>query len=184
MSNEQLSWNQYGLVAELAARMQGRPFGRTALQKLTYLLQELHGVDAGYDFPLYTYGPYSSELSSDLDTLTAMHGVRVVPDDRQGGYQITPGERSASIRALAEDFLRAHDPAIADVVAGFGAMTAKELELRATCVFAHRDALRRKRPLARAELVEVVHEIKPHFPLSQIDAAVGELAARGCITLP
>lgn len=182
MSNVQHSWNQYALVAELAARMEGRPFGRTALQKFTYLLQELHGVDAGYDFPLYTYGPYSSELSSDLDTLAAMHGVRVVPDDRQGGYLITPGERSASIRALAGDFLRANDQAITETVAVFGTMTAKELELRATCVFAHRDAQRRRRPLARAELVQVVHEIKPHFPRAQIDTAVAELAARGYVT--
>lgn len=183
MSTVQHSWNQYALVAELAARMKGRTFGRTALQKFTYLLQELHGVPAEYEFPLYTYGPYSSELSSDLDTLTAMQGVHVTPDDQQGGYLISPGTHSDSIRAMAADFLHAHDHAIADVIAVFGGMSAKELELRATCVFAHRDAQRRRRPLDRNLLVEVVHEIKPHFTPAQIDAAIGELAGRGYLTL-
>ncbi len=182
MSNVQHAWNQYALVTELAARMEGRPFGRTALQKFTYLLQELHGVPSGYDFPLYTYGPYSSELSSDLDTLAAMRGVRVVPDDRQGGYLISPGSHADSIRGMGAEFLRAHDRAIADVIDVFGGMSAKELELRATCVFADRDARRRRHPLGRAELTAVVHEIKPHFTPAQISAAIAELAGRGYVT--
>jgi uncharacterized protein len=181
MSDVQHSWNQYALVAELAARMKGRPFGRTALQKITYLLQETHKVETGYEFPLYTYGPYSSELSSDLDTLAAMQGVQVVPDHRQGGYLISPGDRSASIRALGADFVRAHSEAIDGVIADFGGMSAKELELRATLVFADRDARRRRERLGREALVDVVHEIKPHFSKEQIEAALGELRARGYI---
>jgi hypothetical protein len=183
MSNVQHSWNQYALVAELAARMKGRPFGRVALQKFTYLLQELHDVDAGYDFPLYTYGPYSSELSADLDTLSAMQGVRVVPDERQGGYLISPGERFDSIRSMGADFVRANETAIDRVIADFGGMSAKELELRATCVFAERDARRRRTDRRRQALVDVVHEIKPHFSKAQIDAALGELNGRGYVTV-
>lgn len=62
MASVQQGWARYALIAELAERLRERPFGRTALQKLTYLLQELHGVDTGYEFPLHTYGPYSSGL--------------------------------------------------------------------------------------------------------------------------
>jgi hypothetical protein len=181
MGSVQHAWDQYALVVELAARMKGRPFGRTALQKLTYLLQELHGVDVGYEFPLYTYGPYSSELSSDLDTLAAMQGVRVDLDARQGGYLISPGERQESVRGSGADFIHSHNEAINRVVGEFGGMSAKELELRATLVFAERDARRRGGMMEEAELIGVVHEIKPHFTKSQIGTALKELRGRGHI---
>ncbi len=181
MNSVQDVWNQYALVAELATRMEGRPFGRTALQKLTYLLQDLHEVNTGYDFPLHTYGPYSSELSADLDTLAAMQGVRVEPDNRLGGYLIMPGERADSLRSLGEDFLTTHDQAIGRVVEEFGRLTAKELELRATLVFADRDTRRHGKALDEAALVDLVHEIKPHFAKSQIRSALRELRGRGYI---
>ncbi|HEX8361968.1 MAG TPA: hypothetical protein VF613_17755 [Longimicrobium sp.] len=175
MAGGQQTWNQYALIIELAERMQGRPFGRTALQKLTYLLQELHGVDTGYEFPLHTYGPYSSDLSADLHTLTAKQGVEVTNDTRQGGFQISPGAKSEWIRALGADSVRPHVEAIGEIVDEFGGMTTKELELRATLVFAERDARRRGTRLAEDALVEEVHEIKPNFSREQIGAALREL---------
>ena len=178
MDSVQKAWNQYALIVELAERLEGRPFGRTALQKLTYLLQELRGVDVGYEFPLHTYGPYSSELSADLDTLAAMQGVQVLPDARQGGFQITAGARAASVLEVGGESARRHSDAIGAVVDEFGGMTAKELELRATLVFAERDARRRRERLSEARLVEVVHEIKPHFSAAQIGAALRELRDR------
>ena len=179
MADVQQSWNQYALVAELAERMQGRPFGRTALQKLTYLLQELHGVETGYEFPLHTYGPYSSDLSADLDTLAAMQGVLVTPDTRHGGYQISLGARADSVRNPGSEFVRAHAGAIGRIVEEFGGMSAKELELRATLVFAERDSRRAASLLDEEGLVEVVHEIKPHFSPQQIRGALRELRGNG-----
>jgi hypothetical protein len=181
MTSVQIGWAQYALIAEFAERLRHQPFGRTALQKLTYLLQELHGVDTGYEFPLHTYGPFSSDLSADLDTLAAMHGVQVVPDQRQGGFHISPGARSPSIREMGADWIRPRSRAIDRTVEEFGGMSAKELELRATLVFAERDARRRGNPLAEDGLVEVVHEIKPNFSAEQIRAALRELRDRGHI---
>jgi len=175
MASVQQGWAQYALIAEFAERLREQPFGRTALQKLMYLLQELHGVDTGYEFPLHTYGPYSSDLSADLDTLSAMQGVEVVPDQRQGGFHISPGARSPSIRKMGADLVRPHLRAIDRVTQEFGGMSAKELELRATLVFAERDARRRGNMLAEDGLVEVVHEIKPNFSREQIRAALREL---------
>jgi uncharacterized protein YwgA len=37
---------------------------RIKLQKLVYILKSL-GVDFGYDFTWYIYGPYSSDLTHD-----------------------------------------------------------------------------------------------------------------------
>ena len=56
----------------LATKLDGvsPQFGRTVLQKLVYLLHVLYGVNPGYDFELYTYGPFSSQLLSDLDVVS------------------------------------------------------------------------------------------------------------------
>lgn len=63
---------RFALIAKLAQMCiaGNRMLGRTALQKYVYLLQELFGVDCGYDFQLYTYGPFCSELLSDLESAT------------------------------------------------------------------------------------------------------------------
>lgn len=179
MTGMQKPWDQYALLAEFASRMDGQRLGRTALQKFTYLLQELHGVDAGYDFPLYTYGPFSSELLGDLDTLAALQGVSVAADVRQGGYLISPGPRIDSIRNMGAAFLRTHEASITAVLDAFGGMSAKDLELRSTVVFAQRDALRKGKAPDEESLVETVREIKPHFSIDQVRAAITELSERG-----
>ena len=43
--------------------------GRTAIMKLIFLLQEGKGLPVGYDFRLYSYGPYDSEVLQDLEFL-------------------------------------------------------------------------------------------------------------------
>lgn len=107
-----------------------------------------------------------------------MQGVEVGADQRRGGFHISPGTQSQSIRQMAAESVRPHLGAIEQVAEEFGGMSAKELELRATLVFAERDARRRGNPLAEDELVEVVHEIKPNFSNEQIRAALHELRAR------
>jgi len=48
-------WDQYGLMAELALKLKGvsPQFGKTVLQKLVYILQEIYRVPCGYDYILY-----------------------------------------------------------------------------------------------------------------------------------
>ena len=44
---------------------------KISLQQLVYILQQLYGVESSYEFKLYTYGPYSTELTEDLDELVS-----------------------------------------------------------------------------------------------------------------
>ena len=53
-----LSWSSNGVIE-----------GRTRLEKLVYLLQNISRVDFTYRFIPYHYGPYSRELVEDLDQL-------------------------------------------------------------------------------------------------------------------
>src|SRR5438477_2081289 len=45
--------------------------GETHLQKAMYFLQDLLGVDAGFEFILYRHGPFSFELRDALASLQA-----------------------------------------------------------------------------------------------------------------
>ena len=45
--------------------------GGTNIQKASYFLQEMLGVELGFDFILYKYGPYSFELTDELTAMRA-----------------------------------------------------------------------------------------------------------------
>ena len=180
----QVPWHRYAVIAELAGRLGGRDtgvFGKTALQKYVYFLQELHGVDCGYEFTLYTYGPFSSELLGDLDVAEVMDGVEVEYLPRVNGYDIRPGTKAEKIRTRAGEFLDHARPAIDGLVDEFGGMLARDLELRAPLVYAARDASRRG-PASEDALVNFVHGIKPRFTTAEIRAALHELREKGHVT--
>src|SRR5687767_9026486 len=90
------------VLARLVCKSPGETLGRTALMKMMYFLQELHGASLGYDFRLYTYGPFDSEVLSDLGTATNINTVneRTVLHSRGYGYEITP---SAHAKRLSDE---------------------------------------------------------------------------------
>jgi len=45
--------------------------GETHIQKATFFLQELLGVDTGFDFILYRHGPFSFDLRDELSSMQA-----------------------------------------------------------------------------------------------------------------
>ena len=58
-------------------------------------------------------------------------------------------------------------------VADFGRFNAKELELRSTIVYLSAPNQ------ARKDLINRVHEVKPHFSHAQIESAIAELEKKG-----
>lgn len=178
-----LPWEKYGLIAELAFRLNNLQlrFGKTALQKFIYLLQELYNIQAGYDFSLYTYGPFSSELLSDLDFVESLNGVEVYFIPEIQGYEISPGKANESVRAKAPDFLENASEKLDRIIEDFGHCTAKDLELRSTIIFVNRDLKRKGQTYVRNELINLVQDIKPHFSKYEIDGALSELEEKGYI---
>lgn len=174
----EMPWNRYGLIAELAHQLEcaSPQFERTALQKMVYLLKELFSVNAGYEFELYTYGPFSSQLLADLDLAALLGGVSVeyVPS-LVGGYRITSGPQNEEFRRRAAVFLEAVDPAIKQAVRDFGSFSAKDLELRSTIVYVDRDSKRSGQRPSRAAFIGLVKELKPRFSLEAIDRALADL---------
>ncbi|MBZ5721000.1 MAG: hypothetical protein LAO03_11520 [Acidobacteriia bacterium] len=58
--------------------------GETHIQKATYFLQELLGVDLGFEFILYKHGPFSFELRDELLSMQADQLLELAV--RQPGY--------------------------------------------------------------------------------------------------
>ena len=184
MTSVDYDWRRYALIAELADQVhqRGGGFGKTALQKLVYFLQELQDVDLGYEFSLYTYGPFCSALVDDLDTARELGAVEVKYLGPLEGYDIFPGP-STSIREKAKGFIDQKSEQIRTVVADFGRMWAKELELRATIVYVERDAHRSGQQPAEDFVVSTVRDLKPHFSADQVRIALRQLGEKRYVTV-
>src|ERR1035438_3845304 len=59
----EIIFERLGLLAELARQAR---LGRTALMKILFFLQESRGVPLDYQFSLYSYGPFDSDVLSDI----------------------------------------------------------------------------------------------------------------------
>lgn len=178
-------WERYGVILELAGRCKAREriLGKTALQKFVYLLQELHGVPVGYDFTLYTYGPYSAQLMQELDVTAAMDGVDVSYDSNKNAYSVLPGSRYQQIRDRADQFIAQATQALDAVMSDFGDYSARELELLATIVYVSRNG----GPSAPGEsdaLVAAVRDLKPHFTSEEICNEIETLRGKGYVHVP
>ena len=182
-----IPWSRYGLIAELAHRMSAtRPqFGKTALQKSVYLLKEVYCVDCGYDFELYTYGPFSSQLLQDLDMVAGIGAVNIAPVlSAPGGFHISPGPQNKSLRRKTLDFLESPvvSRALDRLVKDFGQRWAKDLELISTIVYVCRDLGAGDQPVKRKRILKTVSAIKPKFTKEEITTVCTQLEAKHFIT--
>lgn len=170
--------DRYALIAEIVRRFNSTQdrLGKTALQKVIFLLQRVFGVEVDYSYTLYTYGPFCSDVARDLDVVNAIDGVKILPVGNGGGFEIVPGPLNAEVCGMSASFLRDTSTALDKVVEDFGGLTAKELELRSTLVYLSKPGL------STGDLVQQVHDIKPHFSPEAIKTALLQLKERGYIS--
>jgi uncharacterized protein YwgA len=164
-------WNQYGIIADLAMKLNhvSPQFGKTALQKMVYILQEVYEIPCDYEFILYNYGPYSGDLAKDLSFFASMDGVKVEWSQKLG-YNILPADKTDHFRQRAQEFLSEYDDKIREAIGIFGRMTARELELRSTIIYVFNES-----STDNKMLISRVKEIKPHYSEDEIDSAIQEL---------
>ena len=62
-----------GILAELARQAR---LGRTALMKILFFLQESRGVPLNYQFSLYSYGPFDSDVLSDISSAERLNVLK------------------------------------------------------------------------------------------------------------
>src|SRR5437762_2069026 len=128
--------NRLGVFVELADAAKGN-LGRTSLMKLCYFLQEIRGVPLGYEFSLYSYGPFDADVLSDLQTAENLAVISAAIQHYSGGYKydIRPSEKSLKAKELVKDFLKEYRDDIAWVTTAFASRSAVELELLSTIVY-------------------------------------------------
>lgn len=151
-------WHQYGLIAELTIKLKNvsPQFGKTVLQKLVYIMQEVYMIPCGYGYSLYNYGPFSEELADDLLFFASLEGVKVVWNDGLG-FNILEANKTDHFRERAGNFLKKYEEPINNAIANFGAMTARDLELYSTIIYVSKEGL------SGSDLNTRVGEIKPYF---------------------
>lgn len=173
--DNEIPWEKYALIADLVRRfeMEHMTLGKTALQKIIFLLQRVFGFDSDYAYTLYTYGPFCADLARDLDIVEGFGGAVIAHDLSYGGYELRVGPATEELRRRGSEFLARAGDALDRLVADFGHATVKELELRSTIIYIAKPDTRNE------ELVKLVHEVKPHFSEVQIEAARRELEEKG-----
>ena len=146
--------------------------GRTAIMKLCFFLQESKGVPLGYQFSIYSYGPFDSDVLADLSTAERMNVLRstTVYYPSGTGYEYRLGS-DTSVKEIEAGFLAQHKTSIDWVLENFGKRTAGDLELLSTTLF----VAKFNNPKNADELIGKVMMIKPHFTREQITRGFQEL---------
>ena len=169
--------DQYALVAFLikqAADTQ-QQLGKKALQKKVHLIQELGGVDTGYRFSFYTYGPYSGSLAGDLDVVSKSGGAKISYESSNNRYLIEPDEHTDRMIEKAQALFEGdNEAAINRVLEVFGGRLAKDLELVSTIAYLHRHAPHEEFENGE-ELAKRVIALKPKYSKSQVEEAIAEV---------
>ncbi|HET6246622.1 MAG TPA: hypothetical protein VFE47_02900 [Tepidisphaeraceae bacterium] len=153
------------IIGEIARLKQGGQLGKTAVMKLLHLLQDGLGVPLGYRFTLYNYGPYQSEVMSDIEFAESLNRVTVNYLGPDQGYRITPG---SDVGKVPQDI----EPKLKELIRDFGTMNARELELRSTLLFLSRS-------YSGQQLINRLRELKPKYSESEATVALDDLHDKG-----
>lgn len=181
MTEQERWWFRLGLLSELVSRASTK-LGRTGIMKLAYLLQTVKGLPLGYDFRLYTYGPFESDVLNDLGSVEALGAVKsemvTFASGTGYGYEFTPGKAGDFVREMTKGALSDYEPDIHWALEEFGGRSAGELELLTTIIYADREAAQRGEQLTVRELAREVGEVKPRFTEAQIIEKIEELCRK------
>jgi uncharacterized protein YwgA len=151
--------------------------------KLVYLLQTVKGVPLDYDFRLYTYGPFESDVLDDLGQAQSMRAVesKIVDYPSGSGYVFGSGPESGRVKDMCRSELSKYEDAISWVISEFGSQSTANLELLSTIIYTDRDALERGNPVTFDDLCRQVREIKPRFTEEFVRQQVASLADKNLL---
>jgi len=152
------------------------PPGRTTLMKFAYILQTVRDVPLGYRFQLYNYGPYDEAVLTDIRQAVSSEllSSKLVTFSGGGyGYEFSIGNSFESAGEDLSEQASLFEDDIDWVIDQFGGESAGRMELISTIVFVLCDKGNR---LEKPQIIQRVHEIKPHFSREVINAAVDEIS--------
>jgi uncharacterized protein YwgA len=161
-NHEESIFKAAGLIGYLVKRLNDnnpdKQIGKTIVQKMMYLLSRKNV--ARFDFSMYHYGPYSSELSGEMSFAEKSGIIEVAWKDNEG-YFIRPSEIVEQFFSLlGSDERQAAD----EIVRQFGKFNATDLSLVATALY-----LRDNFGVEDRRLPEAVHNAKKKYSPEYIE---------------
>lgn len=154
--------------------------GHTLLQKMFYLLQYGKGVNLGYKYKLYYYGPYCQEVWSDLHLLDSEGIINIEAYPSGFGYNIKTlnSEKVTELMKYVNEDVKQKVAKLLDILGG---EPVKTLETLATTHYVYSDIQKRKGHVEDNILIEKVCALKPHLSSNDIIKAKEVLAVNNLI---
>jgi uncharacterized protein YwgA len=155
------------LVKSLKQKYPDRQIGKTVIQKMMYLLSRNGIMD--FEFSMYHYGPYSSEVAGELN-FAERSGIVEISWVDEKGYYIKPTNKVEEFSSLLDD---EEKHSVDSLVERFGSFKAIDLSLIATALY-----LKDNFGVEDDRIVDAVHNAKKKYSPEYID---GVLKAGGII---
>jgi len=155
--------------------------GKTAVMKVIYMLQQVKGIKMGYNFSIYTYGPYSSDVKEDVDDLISkgLINVSFYQCNNYVGYELSISNKGKSfIKSLSKN----EEEAATDILKFVKGKTAKDLELYSTIIYVDFLFTKNSWNYDHTSIMQKVHDIKQWFTEDKISEAVNDLIKRNYLT--
>lgn len=165
--------NKLTTILELLRRSK-KKVGKTFIQKSIYVLQNWLGWDSDYSFKLHYYGPYSQDLSDDIDILNELGFIDIVFNGHSYDIRII----DAGVRFLDEN-LETHMPnktIIERAISLIGQEDVRNMELIGTVLYFA------ELTNDDCEITKLVNTVKPHFPDDVINSSIKYLKTEGVLS--
>lgn len=157
--------------------------GKTVLMKFIYILQSVCKVPLGYDYKIYTYGPYANEVMEDIDMAESMGYLNIgsQPYDSWVMYHINASNTASKATDKMSEFLEKYCGQLEEVSDLVKGKSAKDLELMSTIIYLYDNYAKNRRTADANSISENVRELKPHFDLEVIQSEYERLNRSGIL---
>jgi len=168
---------RFSVILELLSLVKTK-VGKTFLQKAIYILQDWLNLKLGYDYELYFYGPYSEELSDDIDIISDSGLIDIGFDATGYGYNIAVNDKGAEFLKKNLDTYIVDKSKLDKVISLLGTSDVKNMELLSTILYLAKETK------DKDQTMRLMHEIKPQFSSEEIDRKSEELQRQGILVFP
>jgi len=165
---------RFSVILELI-RLAKTKVGKTFLQKAIYILQDWLNLDLGYDYKLYLYGPYSEDLSDDIDMLSDLGLIDIGSDATGYGYNIAVNDKGAKFLTKNLGTYMVDEGKLDKVISSLGTSDVKNMELLSTILYLA------KTTTDKDQTIRLMQKIKPQFSSEEIDRKMEELQRQGIL---
>jgi len=167
-------FDRLGVISHIVKKKPG--IGSTALMKCLYIAQEVFDVPLGYDYRMYTYGPYCGQVVADTEIADTLDYIKIKKEVQYSADKTNIICRRKTSTAGVDndkasmDLVNKHENAINEAIKNFAHKPVRELGLVATIVFVINYFKDKGQKQDKAEIIKTVKDLKPHFEDTEINS--------------